>query len=978
MTDSPPPPGPDLPDGTVTFLLTDVEGSTALWEQAPETMRTALARHDRLFEASVARHRGVHIRPRGEGDSRFAVFTSATDALSAALEIQHGFAAESWLTPRPIKVRIGVHTGEAELRDGDYYGSAVNRCARIRGIGHGGQTLASEATAALVRDSLPGGASLMDLGEHRLKDLSRPERIFQATRPDLLSNFPPLVSLDARPNNLPVQPTPLLGREREVAAVRDLLSRPDVRLVTLTGPGGTGKTRLSLQVAADLVEVMPDGAFFAELAPISDPRLVMPTVAQTLGVEAIGGRPALDAVADFLRERRILLLLDNFEQILPAADDVAALLRVCPGLKILVTSRAVLHLRGEHEYPVPPLALPPREQTALARELASYPALDLFVQRATEARPTFGATEESVGAIAEICRRLDGLPLAIELAAARVKLLAPPAMLARLERRLPLLTGGARDLPERQRTLRDTIAWSYDLLEESERRLFRRLAVFVGGCTLEAVEAVCDLDGDLGLELLDGISSLIDKSLLRQEDGPDGEPRFTMLETIREYGREQLQASGEEAAISRHHLAWACDVATRGQEGIHGSDGALWLDRLAADHDNFRAALAWSLRDTEPASLSLGLVMAGGMHQFWEFREHFAEARRWSEQLLQADDAARAGTRQGEAGSDLPPDHVDPSTPIRVGAFGVHPRVIVLTDLSRYIRELGDLTSAMAVLRASIELARRVGDHVGEAIAFTQLGICFEWQGDLEQSIALKEVALALARAVGAPFGLWHALTHLGGSYVTVDRGEQGRVLLEEALSVARTMGHPWGVNQALLHLGNEALRRGETARATVLLGESLEGWRAIGAMIGVRETCTSLGYASLATGNAPGAVDRFIESVRLCHEWSDRQRLGRSLQGMAVAAMTIGDEIPGSTEHMVCLLGAGRRLHGEMPTSLSIVEQTILEQTVAAARATLGDVAFEAAWSAGDAMSFDQICELADDLARQILGRPFEAPDGG
>src|SRR5215212_8579203 len=332
----------ELPDGTVTFLLTDVEGSTALWEQAPEAMRTALARHDVLFEQAVRDHGGAHIRPRGEGDSRFAVFTSAPNAVAATLTIQRTFASEVWPTPRPVRVRIGLHTGEAQLRDGDYYGSAVNRCARLRAIGHGGQILLSEATTGLVRDDLPGGASLLELGEHRLKDLSRPEHVHQLVAPSLPAEFPALVSLDARPHNLPLQMTPLLGRDQEVQAVGSLLLRDDVRLVTLTGPPGTGKTRLSLQVAADVLDRFEDGAFFVELAPISDPSLVPSTIAQVLGLRDMGGRPVLENLKDNLRSRSTLLVLDNFEQILPAAPVVADLLASGTSLKVLVTSREPL------------------------------------------------------------------------------------------------------------------------------------------------------------------------------------------------------------------------------------------------------------------------------------------------------------------------------------------------------------------------------------------------------------------------------------------------------------------------------------------------------------------------------------------------------------------------------------------------------------------------------------------------------------
>jgi predicted ATPase/class 3 adenylate cyclase len=652
----------ELPGGTVTFLLTDVEGSTALWEQAPEAMRAALARHDELFEAAIREHSGVHIRPRGEGDSRFAVFAGAPEALAAALEIQRAFAAERWPTPRPIQVRIGLHTGEAELRDGDYYGSAVNRCARIRAIGHGGQTLLSEATAALLRNDLPATTSLVDLGEHRLKDLVRPERVFQLTSSDLRTDFPPLVSLDARPNNLPVQPTPLIGRQREIEAVRDLLSRHDVRLVTLTGPGGTGKTRLALQVTAELIDDFQDGVFFVELAPIGDPTLVVPTIAQSVGLQDVGGRPALDALIDYLSDKRLLLLLDNFEQILAAAPVVADLLGAAPGLKVLVTSRAVLHLRGEHEFPVPPLGLPEPGRRSLARELASYPAIALFSQRATAVRPGFALTDENALAVADICRRLDGLPLAIELAAARVKLLAPQAMLARLERRLPLLTGGARDLPERQRTLRGAIAWSYDLLDEPERRLFRRLAVFVGGCTVDAAEAIGAVDGEPGVDIFDGIASLVDKSLLRQHDGPDGEPRFAMLETIREFGLEQLAAADEEASVRHRHLDWFADFAERCQPGVFGPEGPAWLDRMAAELDNLRAATGWSMTEPTSGGARAGLRVAGALQQLWLWRDNLAEGQRWLEQTLAADEA-----RSPSAG----PETTLPAG--RLGSHGAHP-----------------------------------------------------------------------------------------------------------------------------------------------------------------------------------------------------------------------------------------------------------------------------------------------------------------
>jgi predicted ATPase/class 3 adenylate cyclase len=542
------------PTGTVTFLLTDIEGSTHLWEQHPEAMAAALARHDALAAALIQTHGGTLVKHRGEGDSLFAVFARVGDAVAAAAELQRALGAEAWPNTIPLRVRIALHTGDALLRDGDYFGPAVNRCARLRAAAHGGQVLLSAATQELVREQLPEGVHLRDLGECRLRDLTRPEQVFQLLAPYLPGDFPSLRTLDARPNNLPLQPTPLLGRERETAAVQGLLRRLDLRLVTLTGPGGTGKTRLGLQVAANLLDDFPDGVFFVDLAPIRDPDLVLSTIAQVLGVQESGGQPLLEALKAYLREKQILLLLDNFEQVIAAAPTVGELLSTCRGLKVLVTSREALRLRGEQEFPVPPLPVPDPKHLPPVEALCDYASVALFVQRAASARPDFGLTPENAAAVAEICQRLDGLPLAIELAAARVKLFGAEALLARLGSRLKVLTGGARDLPARQQTLRNTITWSYDLLEANEQRLFRRLSVFGGGWTVDAVEAVCNAEGDLGLDVLDGIVSLAERSLLQQlgEDA-EGEPRFAMLETLREFGLECLESSGEAQAIRQRH-----------------------------------------------------------------------------------------------------------------------------------------------------------------------------------------------------------------------------------------------------------------------------------------------------------------------------------------------------------------------------------------------------------------------------------------
>src|SRR5215203_1930583 len=533
----------DLPSGTVTFLFTDIEGSTALWEQDQAAMRLAVDRHLELLDAAIADH-GGH-RYQIVGDAVQAAFSTAHDALAAAVQAQQAIANELWSLPAPIRVRMALHAGEATADTaGDYHQvPALNRLSRLLAVAHGGQIVLSEAVHALVGDDPPPSVTLRDLGEYRLRDLLEPERIWQALAPGLESSFPPPQTLERLETNLPMQLTTLVGREAEIAHVSSMIEREGDRLVTLTGPGGTGKTRLALAVAAEALDSFSDGVWFVDLAPLTDPALVLPAIASVLGVRESGGQALLQTVEAFVASKRLLLVLDNFEQVLDAAPQVAELLTACPQLSMLVTSREPLQVRAEQQVQVAPLALPPEERVLSLTELARVPAISLFVQRAQAIVPSFALTEENGPAIIAICQRLDGLPLAIELAAARVRLMPPHALLERLEHTLPVLTGGPRDAPARQRTLRDAIAWSHDLLEGDEATLFRRLAVFSGGWTLEAAEAVVGRDG--ALDVFTGITDLVDKSLVRPVVTTSPDPRFGMLETIREFGLEQLTGAGE-------------------------------------------------------------------------------------------------------------------------------------------------------------------------------------------------------------------------------------------------------------------------------------------------------------------------------------------------------------------------------------------------------------------------------------------------
>jgi class 3 adenylate cyclase len=482
---------PELPTGTVTFLFTDIEGSTRLWEQHPGAMEAALTRHDALAATVIQQHDGSLVKHRGEGDSLFAVFPRATDAVAAAVALQQALRAEPWPDEIPLRVRMALHTGDAAVRDGDYFGAAVNRCARLRAVAHGGQLLLSSATQELVRDSLPEEVGFRDLGEHRLRDLARPERVYQLLHPDLPADFPLLTSLNTLPNNLPQQVTSFVGREKEMAEVRRLLTT--TRLLTLTGSGGTGKTRLTLQVAADLLEGDGDGVWLVELAPLADPALVPQAVATALGIREEPGKPLDQTLVEYLRPKRLLLLLDNCEHLLSACAGLAGqILRGCPNVQIMATSREGLNIPGETTYRLPSLSLPdPRQLPSTVEGLTQYEAVKLFIDRATAAVPSFTVTNQNAPAVAQLCVRLDGIPLAIELAAARVKAMSVEQINGRIADMFRLLTGGSRTALPRQQTLRAAIDWSYDLLSEKEKILLRRLSVFAGGWTLEAVEQVC-------------------------------------------------------------------------------------------------------------------------------------------------------------------------------------------------------------------------------------------------------------------------------------------------------------------------------------------------------------------------------------------------------------------------------------------------------------------------------------------------------
>ncbi|HEU4758573.1 MAG TPA: tetratricopeptide repeat protein [Dehalococcoidia bacterium] len=814
----------DLPEGIITFLLTDIEGSTRLWERAPKAMRQALVRHDELIEGCVARHAGAVVRPRGEGDSRFAVFESASDAVAAACAIQRGMLSEAWPAPVELRIRIALHTGEADLREGDYYGSVVNRCARIRAIAHGGQTLLSQATAELARDRLTQGVGLSPLGSYRLKDLQRPETVYQLLHPELPADFPPLVSIEALPTNLPVQLTSFIGREGEMMEAKRLLSAS--RLLTLTGSGGAGKTRLALQVAADLLDEYADGVWLVELAALADPALVPQAVASALRLREAPGQIIADTLSEHLSDKSLLLVLDNCEHLVDGcAPLVEALLRACPALRVLATSRESLGVAGETVWRVPSLSLPEAEAVAAWEKVAESGAVRLFVDRARLGRPSFALTRQNAPAVTLLCRRLDGMPLAIELAAARLKVLSVEEVAARLDDRLRLLASDIRTVPARQQTLRATMDWSYELLTDDERVLFNRLSVFAGGFALEAAEAVCAGDSIEQSEVLELLARLVDKSLVVVEE-QGGDTRYRFLETVRQYGAEKLAEAGEAGAVRGRHGDWFLGLVERAQPQMEGVGQVEWLDRLEMEQENLREALQWS---TEGGDAELGLRLSAGMLDFWVYRGFLSEGRSWLDGALE-----------------------------RAGEVPTVARARALNAVGFLARYQGDYAAARSLLDEGLALSRHVGDVAVIARSFNHLGILACDEDEVERAIDLFDQSLALYRQLGEKRGIAALLHNL--AEVAQEQGDYGRALplSEESLKLGREIDDKRITGTALHNLGLIAQGRQDYLRAGALHRESMVVRRELGDKEGIAECLEA--FAGIALAQA-----QLQRAARLC-----------------------------------------------------------------------------------------------------------------
>ena len=794
------------------------------------------ARHHTLLHKAITAHRGYTFQT--IGDEEHAAFEMAQDALAAAMTAQIALHTEDWGVIGSLKVRMGLHTGPATLNGEEYEGYLIlSHTKRLMSVAYGGQILLSEATETLLRETIPPEVKMLDLGGHRLKDFERVEHIYQVVWPDLPAEFPPIRSLVSIPNNLPVQLTGFIGRTREINDIKLLLSKE--RLLTLTGAGGSGKTRLALQVAAEIIDQFQDGVFFVPLAPIFDPVHLYSTIGQGLGLAEIPGRSIGDHLKDYLKNKSILLLLDNFEQVISAAPVVAELLIACANLKIMVTSREKLRIRGESEYPVPPLALPDRKDLASHDSLQQFSAIALFVQRAQAIKPDFQMAEENIPVIAEICDRLDGLPLAIELAAARIKLLSPQAMLARLEHRLDFLTSGPRDLPARQQTLRNAFNWSYALLSENEQALFRRLSVFVGGGSVDAVKAVTDEHPDHP-SVSDRLESLVDKSLLQEVGDTGQESRFAMLDTLREFGLEQLAATGEEDIVRRRHAEYYLSLAEQAGGELESIGQVQWLTRMEQEHDNLRAALEWS--QSVPGAVEICVRLACSLGLFWEVRGHISEGRERLSVILEAGLArentpgrAKILTRAAELAyrqSDYPAtkSFAEEGLSIYRKMKDEPGMASILIKLGNTATEVGDHLAASAYLEEALNIWQRLGDKPGTARALISLGWNALRSGDYPVAKGHLEEAFTLSKNLGDTRRMGFELAGLGEVALRQGQFKRATQLVEESLRLRRQLDNKWGIAVSLGILGLIAIREGDWKAAEARLAEkswpSHEDWR--------------------------------------------------------------------------------------------------------------------------------------------------------
>ena len=906
-----------LPSGTVTFLFTDIEGSTQKWERHRDAMKAAVACHERIMNDAVTRHGGFVFKT--VGDAFCVAFPTAPQAIQAAIHSQAALTKEDFTAVDGLRVRMGLHTGYAEERNADYFGPAVNRVARLMSIGHGGQVLVSAATRELAHGDLPSGTSLVDLGSQRLKDLTEPEQVWQLNTAGLPTEFPPLRSLDALPNNLPIQRTTFVGRDHDVAEVKALVGRH--RLLTVVGSGGVGKTRVALQVGADLLDHFPDGVWFVDFAPIINPELVSSVIAQVLSMSQQEGKRVDESIPQFLRRKKLLLIFDNCEHVIDTvAAIVAAILNAAPDVRVMSTSRQALDIGGEVVHRLPSLSVPSEAGMLRTEQALKYGAVALFVDRATAADTRFALSDDTAPIVADICRRLDGIPLAIELAAARVKVLSIPNLAQRLNERFKILTSGSRDVLPRQKTLSALLDWNYDLLTPQEQLLFRRLSVFAGGFGLDAATTVCGGEGLDEIEVLDLLTSLTDKSLVVADTSGEQE-RYHLLESTRAYALEKLSASGEREALARRHAEYFRGQAQEADERYGTGSSNAWLAQVELELDNYRAALEWALTQNHDAVL--GGAIAGALDELWERGGLTVEGRYWIEPTLE---------RLNES---------------------EQPRVV-----ARLLLALSNLSSGKykyEVAERSMQLFDSLGDARWAAQAQSRLAFGLYQMGRLEEANEENARALAGSRECGDKRSVASSLTvH---AFIAAVRGDfgGGRELFTQALAASKALGDEYGIVRVQANMAELEFADGHPEEALRLVSDVLEmelrGKNATS--ISVR-TVNSAAYR-IALGDLTGARESAREGLRRSQQARVEHSIAIALQHLAVISGLSGD-----IRRAARLLGYVDAQYKELGIEREPTEKWGYDKLMAALREKLSEDDIAKLAAGGAAWSEDQAVEEA------------------
>ena len=907
-----------LPTGTVTFLFTDIEGSTQLWENHPQAMKIALARHDSILRETIESNNGYIIKTTGDGIH--AAFEKVIDAINAALSVQHHLQLP--IDNLQIKVRMGLHTGEAEIRADDYYGQTLNRAARIMSAGHGGQILLSAITAELAREHLPEDIHLADLGKYQLKNLSKPEHLFQLNALDLPTEFPPIKSFNILTNNLPIQLTSFIGRERELAEAKQKLE--GARLLTLIGPGGTGKTRLSLQLAADLLSSFKDGVWLIELAPLAEASLVLQAIGIVFSVREQPGMPLEGLVFNYLRDKHLLLILDNCEHLIETCAQLAdQFLHNSPNLKIIASSREALGINGETVYRVPSLTLP--NQTEASREvLAGYESVQLFVARASAGNPNFSLTEKNASAVAQICHRLDGIPLAIELAAARARVFSAEQIAERLDDRFKLLTGGSRTALPRQQTLRALIDWSYDILSADEQILLRRLSVFAGGWSFEAAERVCS-----DLNVLDLLTQLINKSLVVVEE--DNETRYRLLETIRQYARDKLLESGEGEEVRNKHLDYYLELAQTAEPHMEGFEHLQWTLKLNTEYDNIRTAVEWGLaRDIEAA-----LQLVGALPFFWMTQGYSSEGYRWASEVLE-----KAKSHQNNELSKLQ----------------LNARAKAYLALSRLATDLGDNKVVCSTASESVALARKSGDKQILSFALAHLASGKANLGNAEEAYTLAQEALAIAREEGNSPALGYSLVMMAELVAIAIQDYEAAVRYgEEAIAVSEAGGNRWGSSMTIFGLGFFARSIRDYDQARARFRTCLPVFLEFGDKHRINMIQSELAHIERETGHYQQAIPMYRETILEWQRLGHRAAIAHQLECFAFIAKA--QEQP---ERAAKLFGAAEVLREKINIAMMPQERMEYNREIADLRANMEEKIFASHWAEGRGMAMEQVIEYA------------------